>query len=73
MWTRGPDKEEPGKFYFELWDGNTLVKRVGGFETHTEADRAAEQAQRQHLFPTSQMTVEEVLADLDEIEKLLNL
>lgn len=29
MWTRGPDKELPGKFAYELWDGNTMVERYG--------------------------------------------
>lgn len=70
MWTRGPDKEIPGKFAYELWDGSALVECVGGFDTHTEADRAAEQAQRGLLFrPVAgepEMTVEEILAGLSE-------
>ena len=70
MWTRGPDKELPGRFAYELWDGNTMVDRVGGFGTHTEADRAAEQAQRGLLFRPAPgepvMTIEEILAELSE-------
>ena len=70
MWTRGPDKEIPGKFAYELWDERALVERVGGFDTHTEADRAAEQAQRGLLFrPVAgepEMSIEEILVELSE-------
>lgn len=69
MWTRGKDKEQPGKFAYELWDDFELVKRVGGFDTPAEADRAAEEAQRHFLFPPqydefSHLTNEELLAEL---------
>lgn len=70
MWTRGPDKEIPGKFAYELWDGNVMVERGGGFDTHTEADRMAEQAQRGLLFRPvlgePEMSIEEILAELSE-------
>lgn len=49
MWTRGKDKAQPGKFAFELWDGDSLVTSIGGFATAQEADRAAESAQRSLL------------------------
>lgn len=69
MWTSGKDKEQPGKFAYELWDGFELVQRVGGFDTPGEADRAAEDAQRRFLFPPatdefSHLTNEELLAEL---------
>lgn len=72
MWTRGKDKEQPGKFAFELFDAaGTLIERQGGFATHTEADRAAERAQRCALFPkiipldgSLYLTDEEILAEL---------
>lgn len=52
MYTRGKDWEQPGKFEYCLFDeNNNLVERRGGFDTHSEADRAAEQAQRALLFP----------------------
>lgn len=72
MWTRGPDKEQPGAFAYELYDGFNLVKRVGGFATHTEADRAAEHAQRLHLMPAPAMTLDEVFRELDEIDAMSN-
>lgn len=51
MWTRGKDKADSTKFEFELFDGNQMIARKGGFTTAQEADRAAEQAQRDYLFP----------------------
>lgn len=68
MWTRGKDKEQPGKFAYELFaaDG-ALIERVGGFDTHTAADRAAEAAQRRVLFPPvtgETMSDDELLAAL---------
>jgi hypothetical protein len=67
MWTRGRDKDQAGKFAFELFDANNvLVQRVGGFATHTEADRAAEVAQRRALFPVDALGVAETMTD-DEL------
>jgi len=68
MWTRGKDKQIPGKFAYELFDGNTMIERVGGFATAQDADRAAETAQRRALFPVTEceMTDDELLAALME-------
>lgn len=45
MWTRGKDGN--GGFQYSLYTGTGAhVETVGGFATHTEADRAAERAQR---------------------------
>lgn len=50
MWTRGKDKENEGKFRFQIFDSNNdLVKNVGGFDCPLEADRAAEMAHRVYL------------------------
>ena len=49
MWTRGKDENNPGKFAYELWDGNKLIERVGNFNTAQEADRCAERVQRMYL------------------------
>lgn len=50
MWTRGKDKNNPGKFCYELFDANgTFIERVGKFNTAQEADRAAERVQRMYL------------------------
>jgi hypothetical protein len=46
MWVRGKDKNNPGKFEYSLYDDQRLVECVGGFDTHFEADRAAERAER---------------------------
>lgn len=68
MWIRTKDKEQPGKFRFELWSGSDLVSSVGGFATAKEADRAAERAQRALLFPPApeleHLTDEQLLAEL---------
>ena len=68
MWTRGKDKQIPGKFEYELFDGNKMIERVGGFATAQAADRAAEIAQRRVLFPATdcEMTDDELLAALME-------
>lgn len=70
-WTRGRDREHPGKFAYELWDDDGMVEHVGGFETAQEADRAAEAAQRILLFGMppeideyEAMTDEELLREL---------
>ncbi len=67
MTTRGKDKRNPGRFEYCLYDGFTLVERVGGFATAQLADRAAEVAQRQQLFPSNNepsMSDDELLAAL---------
>ena len=73
MWTRGRDKDQPGKFAFELFDDQgATIERVGGFASHTEADRAAEVAQRRALAPilpaldteTDAMSDDELLSEL---------
>jgi len=69
MWSRGKDAENPGKFAFELWDGFDLIKRVGGFDTAQEADRAAEAAQRAHLFPQAEEPLPDDIANMS-IEEL---
>jgi hypothetical protein len=67
MWTRGKDKANQGKFQIEVFaaDGS-LVLRQGGFDTAGEADRAAEIAQREVLFPAAdvEMTDDELLEAL---------
>jgi hypothetical protein len=70
MWTRGRDKDQAGKFAYELYSAdNVLIERVGGFATHTEADRAAEVAQRRVLFPVADapLTLDEILMSDDEL------
>lgn len=70
MWTRGKDKEKPGKFCYELYDASgAFVERVGGFQTHSEADRAAEQAQRALLIPAGEQLAD---ADYELLENLLD-
>lgn len=72
MWTRGKDKEQPGKFAFELFDmEGAPVQRVGGFNTAQEADRAAERAQRNLLLygapdgpPPIDIDTDQLLRDL---------
>ena len=49
MHTRGQDKDRAGCFAYELWASATMVERVGGFATHTEADAAASLAERRLL------------------------
>jgi len=44
------DKEIPGKFAYELWEGFDMVKRVGNFDTKKQAEQAAQIAQREQLF-----------------------
>ena len=71
MWTREKDPKNPGAFAYTLYDGNNFrVHQVGGFATAQEADRAAERAQRELLFPASitpddcDMTDDDLLAAL---------
>ena len=66
MWTRGKDSNNPGKFAIEVFDGAECVLRKGGFDTAQEADRAAEKAQREILFPAQAFTSQddELLAAL---------
>lgn len=46
--TRGKDHSAPGKFAYQCYDwANNLFRAEGGFETAQEADRAAEQAERE--------------------------
>ena len=68
MWMRSKDKQIPGKFEYELFEGNKMIERVGGFDTAQDADRAAEIAQRRTLFPVTEceMTDDELLAALME-------
>lgn len=71
MWVRGKDKENPGKFQYELYDNDgNLVERVGGFDSHFEADRAAEIAQRRILFPIDtsfdDLSLDEIMSELLE-------
>ena len=50
MWTRGKDIEQPGRFAYELFSSSgTPIHRQGGFTTAHDADRAAEEAQRQQM------------------------
>lgn len=71
MWTRGRDKDQPGAFAFELWEGRTLIERRGGFATAQEADRAAEMAQRRLTFPPmpddEALSLEELRAALSDL------
>ena len=70
MWTRGKDKNEAGKFAIEVFnDAGELVLTKGGFDTATEADRAAEVEQRNVLFGYApgfdwDMSDDELLAEL---------
>lgn len=73
MWTRGPDKEQPGKFAYELWNERDMVERVGGFDTAQEADRAAEAAQRRQLFPQSSDALPDDIANMSNEELLAEL
>lgn len=70
-WTRGKDAEQPGKFAYELFDGFETVERVGGFDTPADADRAAEAAQRRHLFPAAPASIDDISDD--ELAKALGL
>ena len=72
-WTRGKDAESPGKFAYELWEGFSVVERLGGFDTWQECDRAAEQAQRRLIFgaPGLSDAAESLLSDADLIAELL--
>jgi len=73
MWTRGKDKQQEGKFEYSLYgaDGE-LIKTVGGFETHSDADRAAEFEQRLALSVFAPRN-NETLDDLDDILAELNI
>jgi hypothetical protein len=74
MWTRGKDGK--GGFQYSLYtEAGAHVETVGGFATHTEADRAAERAQRLvcgfgepcgavRYFQAMHMTDEELLHEL---------
>lgn len=70
--SRGKDQHNPGKFAFECfdWSGN-LFRAQGGFETAQEADRAAEQAERemtmQMISPAPADTLVDILASDDEL------
>lgn len=72
MFTRSKDPQTEGKFEFRIFNANNeLVMVQGGFETAQEADRAAERAHRDFLYPqaevsdeTAAMTDEEILAAL---------
>ncbi len=71
MWTRGKDKNAPGKFAYELFTNGALTERVGGFDTAQAADRAAEVAQRKALRDEvlggvkSTITLDELAAELE--------
>lgn len=47
-WVRGKEKSRPGTFFYECrdWSGN-LFRAEGGFESHVQADRAGELAERE--------------------------
>lgn len=69
MFTRGKDSQAPGKFAFTIYGSdNTIIAREGGFETAQEADRAAERAHREHLFPPSDTTPD--MTDAELLEQL---
>ena len=74
MWTRGKDGN---KFAYEIIDEtNTVVERVGNFDTAQEADRAAEIANRRFVMClmsgqkfdgvfTDNMSIDDILAELE--------
>lgn len=69
MWTRGRDKNEAGKFAYTLYGvAGETIETVGGFETHTAADRAAEVAQRRVLFPIADQA--DALPEMTDLELL---
>lgn len=68
--TVGKDTEQPGRFAFELWDGFETIKREGGFDTMADAQRAAERAQRDHLFGVTPATIDNISDD--ELAELLS-
>lgn len=70
MIVSGPDKTQPGTFYFEIWDGNDLIERVGGMPDATERDRAAERAHRRMLFPAPTQTLDEIFREIDDIDAM---
>lgn len=68
MWTRSKDKTNPGKFSYTLYtDSGLLVETVGGFDTHTAAERAAEAAQRS-LLRSTVANLESARSYMDAIE-----
>jgi hypothetical protein len=75
MWTRSKDQQKPGKFAYSLYSmTNELVETVGGFDTHSEADRAAEAAQRRALFgDKATMTLDEIINSMNDDELLAEL
>lgn len=68
MWERSRNKKN-GTFGFTVWDEKGCVVASGhGMKTFQEADRAAEIAQRNYLFPAepvaNNMTDDEILSAL---------
>ena len=51
----GKDYERPHRFQYELWDGFELVECVGGFRSKSDAQKAAENAQRMLMDGTLSM------------------
>ena len=71
--SRFKDPAAPGKFAFTCWDWTGAVFRSqGGFASHTEADRAAEQAEREMTFRATEeksgveLTLDEIFNELTE-------
>ena len=74
--SRFKDPTAPGKFAFTCWDWTGAVFRSqGGFASHTEADRAAEQAECEMTFRAMmgaeeksgvELTLDEIFTELTE-------
>lgn len=69
---RGKDHAATGKFAYQCYDwSNNLFRAEGGFGTAQEADRAAEQAEREmtmrQISPTQSATLADILASDDEL------
>lgn len=73
MWTRGKDKQNPGKFSYTLYTpDNIKVDTFGGFDTAQEADRAAEGAQRLLLMGLHPVQATQIpVVSLDELRNEL--
>jgi hypothetical protein len=68
MWTRGKDKTDLAKFAYSLYtDSGIHVETIGGFATHTEAERAAEAAQR-GLLRSTVVNLESARSYMDAVD-----
>ncbi|WP_422383267.1 hypothetical protein [Roseibium album] len=74
MISAGKDKQNAGKFAYEIFIDNELVLRKGGFDCAQERDRDAETEHRRRLFPQPKsQSTPELMAELDELAKLLGI